>query len=1010
MSIYSALRFFLSASILFVFFPLFGQVDTEGKLSQELAMELKEGPEGKKYKIIVVFKDQVDVNKLQEQVLRTLPTRDLQVKTLLDALQLKADRTQEKLISDIEQSSFYSPNSIKRFWIANIIALEVTAPLIDILLKNPEIAGIEKDAELVSHHKGSIKKTSFIPNGKEIGLTAINAPALWKMGYTGYGRKVLVIDNGQDNTHPALRNQFLYNNVPLSHAYTSLETQDYCSEHGTHVAGIVAGLDRLTRDTIGVAFNANWMGVPLSLKNADGTECKLKAATQSDGIGGMQWALNPDRNNSTSQDIPDVINNSWGSPPGKFNVSSCFTSAYINIFTTLQNAGVAIVFSSGNEGPDSLTVSFPAVVANDLVVPFSVGAVNAKVSSFPITSFSGSGPSVCLPNNEPLGIKPEVVAPGQEIRSAINGTGYGSLSGTSMAAPHVSGAILLLKEAFPQVSSVRLAKALYESAIDLGQAGEDNKYGRGMIDVKAAFDLLISQGFVPVEPISSPQNITLLDVKTRTENCGNQFRGTLTIQHSGSVPVTRFNIVLKNAINNALLKTIPWTGIILPNQRMDIVVSSIDLPSGKYDIQFGIELPNGTADLRFLDNYLKLPILVSPEPNLPLATADASIICKNTKAVLRAKENVNEEIRWFNREYEGIQITKGKVFQTGLLTTDTTFFAELVYLKNLGMEDPDQGEKSFSETAGGLVFNCLAPFILKQVTVYAESVGPRGFILRSPDGKIQQKVINLPRIGENIVVLNFSVTPGNGYKLERSLGKGMAITSTLSTYPYRVPGIVDLVYSDNTNPKVYPYFYKWVIEYASACGRAPVSTNIINSTNNVALNFTPNSGSFPLINGKASINFKGTAVGSSQVNWNFGDGNISSELNPTNEFKAPGEYGISFSVSTQEGCQVTTLGYINITGTATTNRELEMPAGSLQIYPNPNEGVFYIQPNFGKRTPLYGRLVSAEGKEISSFKWENVLDQPFLVELNQKLIPGTYFWYFSSESKVATLPMIVQQP
>jgi len=93
-------------------------------------MELKEGPEGKKYKIIVVLKDQVDVNKLQDQVLRTLPTRDLQVKTLLDALQLKADRTQEKLISDIEQSPFYSENSIKRFWIANIISLEVTGRLV----------------------------------------------------------------------------------------------------------------------------------------------------------------------------------------------------------------------------------------------------------------------------------------------------------------------------------------------------------------------------------------------------------------------------------------------------------------------------------------------------------------------------------------------------------------------------------------------------------------------------------------------------------------------------------------------------------------------------------------------------------------------------------------------------------------------------------------------------------------------------------------------------------------
>lgn len=1010
MSFYSIVRISISSLLLYIFLPLIGQEVEEGKLSPELAFDLKEGTINQKYKIILLFKDQVDVKLLQEQVLRSLPTKDLQIKTLLDALQNKAERTQEKLITEISNSPFLTPNSLKRFWIANIISLEAQAPLIESLLKNSAIAGIEKDLELVSHHKGTIKKASFIPNGKEIGLNAINAPALWKLGYTGYGRKVLVIDNGQDNLHPALRNQFLYNHVPLSQAYTSLETQDFCSEHGTHVAGIVAGLDRMTRDTIGVAFNAQWMGVPLALKNADGTECKLKNATQSDAIGGMQWALNPDRNNSTSSDIPDVINNSWGSPPGKFNVSSCFTSAYLNIFSTMQNAGVAIVFSSGNEGPDSLTVSFPAVVATDLIMPFSVGAVNAKISGFPITSFSGSGPSVCLPNSEPLGIKPEVVAPGQEVRSAINGNAYGSLSGTSMAAPHVSGAILLLKEAFPNISSLRIVQALYESANDLGVIGEDNKYGRGMIDVKAAYDLLRSQGIIPTEPIKSNQDITLLDVKTKTENCGNQFRGTLTIEHAGSVPVSKFNILLKNAVSGALLKTVPWTGIILPGQRMEIIVSSIALPSGKYDIQFGIELPNGTADLRFLDNYLKIPVLVTPEPILPVATADVSVICRNTKAILRAKENENEEIRWFNKEYEGSQITKGKVFQTGLLTSDTSFFAELVYFKKLGMSDPDQGEKLFSETAGGLVFNCLAPFTLKQVTVYTESIGPRGFILRSPDGKIQQKIVNLPKIGENIVVLNFAVTPGNGYKLERSLGKGMAITSTMSTFPYRIAGIIDIVYSDNTNTKIYPYFYNWQIEYASACGRSAVSTRVLNSATNLTVGFSPNTGSFPLVNGKATVNFKGTAVGSSLVNWNFGDGNVSSELNPTNEFKTPGEFGISFSGATPEGCQIITLGYINITGTSTPNREILMPSGTLTLYPNPNAGNFNIQPNFNKRTLLSGKLLNAEGKEVSSFLWENIMNQPFQVTLNKTLSPGTYFWHFSSENKEATVPMIIQQP
>jgi PKD repeat protein len=238
----------------------------------------------------------------------------------------------------------------------------------------------------------------------------------------------------------------------------------------------------------------------------------------------------------------------------------------------------------------------------------------------------------------------------------------------------------------------------------------------------------------------------------------------------------------------------------------------------------------------------------------------------------------------------------------------------------------------------------------------------------------------------------------------------MAITSTMSAFPYRIAGILDIVYSDNTNPKIYPYFYNWQIEYASACGRSAVSTKVIPSTSNLTIGFSPNTGSFPLVNGKATINFKGTAPGSSQVNWNFGDGNISTELNPTNEYKTPGEYGISFSGNTTEGCQILTLGYINITGTSTPNQEIIMPSGTITLYPNPNSGFFNIQPNFKKRTVLTGRLLNGEGKEVSNFLWENVMNQPFQVNLNQTLSPGTYFWYFRSENKEATLPMIIQKP
>jgi hypothetical protein len=87
-----------------------------------------------------------------------------------------------------------------------------------------------------------------------------------------------------------------------------------------------------------------------------------------------------------------------------------------------------------------------------------------------------------------------------------------------------------------------------------------------------------------------------------------------------------------------------------------------------------------------------------------------------------------------------------------------------------------------------------------------------------------------------------------------------------------------------------------------------------------------------------------------------------------------------------------------------------MPSGSLSIYPNPNSGIFNIQPNFNKRVLLSGKLLNAEGKEVSTFLWEQVMNQPFQVTLTKTLTPGTYFWHFRSEKKEAVLPMVVQKP
>ncbi|MFM9142963.1 MAG: S8 family peptidase, partial [Bacteroidota bacterium] len=163
----------------------------------------------------------------------------------------------------------------------------------------------------------------------------------------------------------------------------------------------------------------------------------------------------------------------------------------------VEAAGIANVFSAGNNGPGPYTIGVPAQVVYDTLNVFSVGALEPTNA---LAGFSSNGPSRC--GTDSLGlIKPEVSAPGVNIRSADGPTGYGQKSGTSMASPHVSGAVLLLKEAFPQLSGRQILNALYQTAMDLGPTGEDHLFGRGLIQTDAAFQFLASR--YPVQP---PQN------------------------------------------------------------------------------------------------------------------------------------------------------------------------------------------------------------------------------------------------------------------------------------------------------------------------------------------------------------------------------------------------------------------------------------------------------------------------------------------------------------------------
>jgi len=333
-------------------------------------------------------------------------------------------------------------------------------------------------------------------DGVEWGVRAINAPAMWALGYTGRNMLMLSIDTGVNPEHPAISTNYAGNNFPQSQCWYGMRHEyprdNASSCHGTHTTGTAMGLDRATHDTIGVAYNAKW----IACDPVASTESELLTVSQFFTV--YQWVLNPDGDENTTSDVPRVINNSWGYSYDLAEVFGACSLPENSIVETLEAAGICSPFSAGNEGPSASTVGYPAMLAYNIVNPMSVAAVN---SSSVAADFSSRGPTPCVDEESSLKIKPEVSAPGVNVRSCVGMDGYNSLQGTSMACPHVSGALLLLAEAFQMASARELKEALYYSAIDLGDAGEDNTYGMGMIDVLAAYNYL-SNTYTPVSPVS----------------------------------------------------------------------------------------------------------------------------------------------------------------------------------------------------------------------------------------------------------------------------------------------------------------------------------------------------------------------------------------------------------------------------------------------------------------------------------------------------------------------------
>ena len=430
--------------------------------------------------VLVYLKDQTNLEKITADMDEERASLQLRHETVVTELQKTASEKQSEIVEYLDDlKSQDLVFDYRCYWIGNIVVVDTYQYIADHIAKHDDVLYVYPNfgIELIEPtYEGTVSG----PSGTrevEPGIEAIRAPEVWDLGITGEGVLVATLDTGVDGNHPALADRWAgvadprYEGHPewaWFDPYTYNNDFPFDSgSHGTHTMGTICGGS--PGDQVGVAPGAHWI-------SAAPIERYSISQTVEDAIESFEWLIDPDGNPETNWDVPDVCSNSWrltsshGYPP-------C-DETFWTYLDACEAAGIVILFCAGNEGPGAETIGRPPDRATDDYMCFSVGAVDAEDPSWEIAGFSSRGPSRCTPGGEEA-IKPEIVAPGVGVRSSIPGGGYGPKDGTSMATPHLNGVVALMRQAAPNMSVNHIKQILFDTAVDLGDEGEDNTYGWG---------------------------------------------------------------------------------------------------------------------------------------------------------------------------------------------------------------------------------------------------------------------------------------------------------------------------------------------------------------------------------------------------------------------------------------------------------------------------------------------------------------------------------------------------
>lgn len=464
---------------------------------------------------VVIFFDNEGQKRAQAQAAAVpVSTRTASIKRALHLLPA-ASEIDSRLLDRIRHEA---TDSIIQFWITPAIQASLPLSIVALLSNDPSIRLIIPNAtlELISPTRTDPASSAASVSSE---LQLLRVPELWRTGITGKGRLVCSFDTGVESSHPALSSKWRGRHANLSASwYSSIRPDTLPFDrvgHGSHTMGIMVGT--AGADSFGVAPGAEWISAGVI------DQGRPLNTTVGDILAAFQWALNPDGDTATTDDVPDVILNSWGIPAGLFGACDpTFWDAIDNV----EAAGIVTIFAAGNEGPNPQTLRDPADRPSSPTNSFSVGAIdNNRI----VTSFSSRGPSRCNPQV----VKPELVAPGMQIRSCTKGGGYAVMSGTSMAAPYIAGLVALCREINPDATVEQIKSALLLSATDLGETGDDNAYGHGLVDATLLPDFVSQTPTYAFElnsiSISSPGTVLPGQIASVRPTISNLFGNTSTV-------------------------------------------------------------------------------------------------------------------------------------------------------------------------------------------------------------------------------------------------------------------------------------------------------------------------------------------------------------------------------------------------------------------------------------------------------------------------------------------------